>query len=132
MFVLTTCIQDFSGYCANENVSGYGSEESEYLDLYVDFLQVTAKDLNIPMHHKMILDEIGLCCFNEVEITVKDIIAKRHLGSPAVIHRRLAKLRRAGYVIVHQKNDLRIKYLTLGERAISFYSSLGARMFELS
>lgn len=102
---------------------------------YFRFLQL-AQSVNriravaaLTPNETQLLQEVALRHFAGQAFTVKQALALEDLGSPATLHKRVQRLRKAGFLSVEQKEtDHRSKYLTATPLAIQHFECLGVAM----
>ena len=73
-----------------------------------------------------LLQEVALRHFEGQAFAVNQALALNHLGSPATLHKRIQRLRHAGFLsFEHKDTDHRTKYLTVTPLAIQHFECLG-------
>jgi hypothetical protein len=55
---------------------------------------------------------------------VKDLMGKRELGSPAMLHSRLKSMREKGWILLAETEDARRKQLELTQAALLHFDKL--------
>jgi hypothetical protein len=74
---------------------------------------------------KALFQEIFQAWFNESPLAVREAMALSHLGSPATLHKRIARLRELKLVeAVYQIGDKRTKYLHPSDTGLKYIEML--------
>jgi DNA-binding MarR family transcriptional regulator len=80
-------------------------------------------------NENQLLQEVALRHFEGQAFTIKQALALEDLGSPTTLHKRVQRLRKAGFLSIEQKEtDHRTKYLTATALAIQHFECLGVAM----
>lgn len=78
------------------------------------------------IHEKALFEEILLAWSHQQPVSVLKAIHMERLGSPATLHKRLARLRGMGLVMaVGEDGERRIKYLSPTDKGIEYAQKLG-------
>jgi DNA-binding MarR family transcriptional regulator len=112
--------------------------KSKLLSAYIEFLKfqreiAQANKINVFLNATDIclLEEIALHDAATDALTVTGAMALSKIGSPATLHRHLAKLRRHGLVEVSSvQGDTRVKRLTLSAVSVKYFESLSDAMLK--
>ena len=103
---------------------------------YIRFIEVlkglSSKDgSTIDPEAKLLLDEIAIQHFKNTPLTVSDLMALKHIASPATIHRKLDMLRELGLINqIFQGDNRRTKYLVTTSVADDYFDTLGRVLIE--
>jgi len=80
-------------------------------------------------NHNALLEAIALAWYSGEPMSVRKAIGISHLGSPATLHKRLAFLRKNGYLEeIAVEGDRRTKFLGLTEKSQNHFKLLGDAM----
>ncbi|MFM7008576.1 MAG: hypothetical protein ACKO0Z_04485 [Betaproteobacteria bacterium] len=80
-------------------------------------------------NQKALLEAVALAWHKGNPMSVRQAIAIEQLGSPATLHKRLAVLRKNGYIEeIAVEGDRRTKLLGPTEKAIHYFTQLGDAM----
>lgn len=108
------------------------SSQAQGIDVYIQFLNVALTHAKEAPMSQLDADEIALLQaialkdFAGEPAKVMDAMRFDSLGSPATLHRRLAKLRRLGVIEVEaDSHDSRIKYLKVSELVQDYFARMG-------
>ncbi len=83
------------------------------------------------VNEKALFDEILLAWSLQQPVSVREAIHIERLGSPATLHKRLARLRVMGLVKAEgEKTDRRVKYLSPTEKGLAYAQKLGCACAE--
>ena len=91
------------------------SKRTRPADIYLRFLQLSEalRDLPSPPPleplEERILSFIAFARQNKERLSVKDLMGKRELGSPAMLHGRLKSMRAKGWILLAETEDARRK-----------------------
>lgn len=66
----------------------------------------------------------------EERLSVRDMMAKEHLGAPATIHTRLKSMRSKGWIMLSDTEDARRKQIELTQGAVRYFDKLSRCMVE--
>ena len=112
---------------------------AEGIDVYIQFLNVAlthAKEdpiSQLDANEIALLETVALREFANESTMVTEVMASRHLGSPATLHRRLSRLRKLGVLEVHSvPNDTRIKYLRVSPLVHDYFARMGKALLDLN
>ena len=99
---------------------------------YLRFLQLAKAVDSTPnrplldANESALLDALAVHWFAGSPLTVMQAMGLDRLGSPATVHRRIARLRKIGMVTTDEDaNDTRIKRLVLTPAAVAHFEHLG-------
>ena len=96
---------------------------------YLRFLQLAKAIEGLPSldaNESALLDALAVQWFAGNPLTVMQAMGLSHLGSPATMHRRIARLRKMGMIATDEDaNDTRIKRLILTPAAVAHFEQLG-------
>ena len=99
---------------------------------YLRFLQLakaidsTPNRPSLDANESALLDALAVHWFAGSPLTVMQAMGLARLGSPATVHRRIARLRKIGMVTTDEDaNDTRIKRLVLTPAAVAHFEHLG-------
>jgi len=99
---------------------------------YLRFLQIskavdsTNQKPALDANESALLDALAVHWFAGSPLTVMQAMGLTRLGSPATVHRRIARLRKIGMVTTDEDaNDTRIKRLVLTPTAVTHFEKLG-------
>ncbi len=99
-------------------------------DIYLRFLQLAETLRSIPSLppleplEERILELIAYARQAEERLSVKDLMSKRELGSPAMLHGRLKSMREKGWILLADTEDARRKQLELTQAALMHFDKL--------
>lgn len=99
-------------------------------DVYLRFLQLAETLRAIPSLppleplEERILELIAYARQAEERLSVKDLMGKRELGSPAMLHGRLKSMREKGWILLADTEDARRKQLELTQAAMLHFDKL--------
>jgi DNA-binding MarR family transcriptional regulator len=77
-----------------------------------------------------ILEFIVYARQNKERLSVKDLMGKRELGSPAMLHCRLKSMREKGWIMLEDTEDARRKQLVLTKAALTHFDKLSRLMVQ--
>jgi len=99
---------------------------------YLRFLQLVKAIEGLPTlpsldaNESALLDALAVQWFADSPLTVMQAMGLSDLGSPATMHRRIARLRKMGMIATDEDvNDTRIKRLVLTPVAVAHFDQLG-------
>ena len=99
---------------------------------YLRFLQLAKAIDGLPSlpsldaNESALLDALAVQWFAGNPLTVMQAMGLSNLGSPATMHRRIARLRKMGMIATDEDvNDTRIKRLILTPAAVAHFEQLG-------
>jgi DNA-binding MarR family transcriptional regulator len=105
-------------------------------DVYLQFLQLTetvhgqpALPALAPLESR-ILELIVYARLKKERLSVKDLMGKRELGSPAMLHGRLKSMREKGWIMLEDTEDARRKQLVLTKAALTHFDKLSRLMVQ--
>ena len=103
-------------------------------DVYLRFLQVTETVRGQPALPALepledrILELIACAGQKKERLSIKDLMGKRELGSPAMLHKRLKSMRVKGWIRLDDTEDMRRKQLVLTTATLSYFDKLSRLM----
>ncbi len=106
------------------------SKRSRPADIYLRFLQLAEALRGMPSLppleplEERILELIANARQNQERLSVKDLMGKRELGSPAMLHGRLKSMREKGWILLADTEDARRKQLELTQAALIHFDKL--------
>ena len=77
-----------------------------------------------------ILEFIVYARQNKERLSVKDLMGKRELGSPAMLHSRLKSMREKGWIMLEDTEDDQLKQLDLTTAALTHFAKLSRLMMQ--
>ncbi len=99
-------------------------------DIYLRFLQLAEALRGMPSLppleplEERILQLIACARQTGERLSVKDLMGKRELGSPAMLHGRLRSMREKGWILLADTEDARRKQLELTQAALLHFDKL--------
>lgn len=106
-----------------------------HLAAYLRVLTVTAADVDMPgldafgVDERALFEKIMLAWAREHPLSVRQAIDLKGLGSPATLHKRLARLRKMDMVFAKiDERDRRTKWLAPTHKGLQYANSLGEAM----
>ena len=99
-------------------------------DIYLRFLQLAEAVRGLPSLpaleplEERILEIIAHARLKQGRLSVKDLMGKRELGSPAMLHGRLKSMREKGWILLTETEDARRKQLELSKAALTHFDKL--------
>lgn len=106
------------------------SKRSRPADIYLRFIQLAEAIRGMPSLppleplEERILQLIAYARQNQERLSVKDLMGKRELGSPAMLHGRLKSMRAKGWILLADTEDARRKQLELTQAALLHFDKL--------
>lgn len=106
------------------------SKRSRPADIYLRFIQLTEAvrgTTSLPPLEPLeerILHLIAYVRQTQERLSVKDLMGKRELGSPAMLHGRLKSMREKGWILLADTEDARRKQLELTQAALLHFDKL--------
>ncbi len=106
------------------------SKRSRPADVYLRFIQLSEAIRGMPSLppleplEERILQLIAYARQSEERLSVKDLMGKRELGSPAMLHGRLKSMRAKGWILLADTEDARRKQLELTQAALLHFDKL--------
>ena len=103
---------------------------------YIRFIEVlkglSSKDgSTIDPEAKLLLDEIAIQHFKNTPLSVSDLMALKHIASPATIHRKLDSLLQANLVELKFEGDnRRTKFISITKTGDRYLSNLSKAMIK--
>jgi DNA-binding MarR family transcriptional regulator len=99
-------------------------------DIYLRFLQLTEALRGLPTLpvldplEEKILEVVARASQNKDRLSVKDMMARSELGSPATLHGRIASMREKGWIALNDTEDTRRKQIELTLAALKHFDKL--------
>ncbi len=106
------------------------SKRPRKADIYLRFLQLAEALRDLPTLptleplEERILTLIAFASQNKERLSVKDLMGKRELGSPAMLHGRLKSMRAKGWILLAETEDARRKQLEPTQAALLHFDKL--------
>jgi DNA-binding MarR family transcriptional regulator len=106
------------------------SKRNRPADIYLRFLQLAEAVRAMPSLppleplEERILELIAYARQSQERLSVKDLMSKRELGSPAMLHGRLKSMREKGWILLADTEDARRKQLELTQAALLHFDKL--------
>jgi DNA-binding MarR family transcriptional regulator len=103
-------------------------------DLYLRFLQLTEALRDLPSLPELdpleerILALVARARQDDQRLSVRDMMAKDQLGSPATVHNRLKSMREKGWIMLSDTEDSRRKQVELTQAALLHFDKLSQCM----
>ena len=103
-------------------------------DIYLRFLQLTEALRGLPSLPELdpleerILALVARASQDEQRLSVRDMMAKDELGSPATVHNRLKSMREKGWIMLSDTEDSRRKQIELTQAALLHFDKLSQCM----
>lgn len=105
-------------------------------DIYLRFLQLTEAIRGMPSLppleplEERILDFVARTGQDRVRLSVRDMMARDELGSPATIHSKLKSMRQKGWIMLTDTEDARRKQIELTQAALLHFDKLSKCMVQ--
>lgn len=105
-------------------------------DLYLRFLQLTEAIRGLPSLPELdpleerILTIVARARQECQSLSVRGMMAKQELGSPATIHARLKSMREKGWIMLSDTEDTRRKHVELTQAALLHFDRLSRCMLQ--
>ena len=99
-------------------------------DIYLRFLQLADALRGLPSLPSLdpleerILDLVARTYQTQERLSVRDMMAKSELGSPAMLHSRLKSMREKGWIMLGDTEDARRKQIELTQAALLHFDKL--------
>ncbi len=112
------------------------SKRSRPADIYLRFIQLAEAIRGMPSLppleplEERILQLIAYARQSQERLSVKDLMGKRELGSPAMLHGRLKSMRAKGWILLADTEDARRKQLELTQAALLHFDKLSKCMVQ--
>ncbi len=103
-------------------------------DIYLRFLQLTDALRGLPTLPELdpleerILALVARARQDNQRLSVRDMMAKDQLGSPATVHNRLKSMREKGWIMLTDTEDTRRKQVDLTQAALAHFDKLSQCM----
>jgi DNA-binding MarR family transcriptional regulator len=100
-------------------------------DLYLRFLQLTEAIRGLPSLPSLdpleerILEFVARAAQTKDRLSVRDMMARSELGSPATLHARITSMRDKGWIMLSETEDARRKQIELTQAALRHFDKLG-------
>lgn len=110
------------------------SNAAKPAETYLRFLQLAAAIRSLPSLpaldplEERLLNLIACANQRNERLSVRDIMAKDDLGSPATIHSRLKAMRKGGWIMLTDTEDSRRKQIELTNEAFRHFEKLSKCM----
>lgn len=114
------------------------SKKTRPADIYLRFLQLAEAVRGMPALppleplEERILELIAFARQRQERLSVKDLMGKRELGSPAMLHGRLKSMREKGWILLAETEDARRKQLELSQAALKHFDKLSKCLLQAS
>lgn len=105
-------------------------------DIYVRFLQLAEAIRGMPSLppleplEERILSLVARAGQHKERLSVRDMMAKDELGSPATIHSKLKSMREKGWIMLSDTEDARRKQIELTQAALLHFDKLSKCMLQ--
>jgi DNA-binding MarR family transcriptional regulator len=113
----------------------FSNNDSTKSNPYLRFLQLAKAIQNLPdaplldANENALLEAIALRWYEQKPMTVREAIGLSDLGSPATLHKRIARLRDRDLVkTFSQADDKRAKFLIPTEKSLAMFNDYGKKM----
>lgn len=99
-------------------------------DIYLRFLQLAEALRGLPSLPSLdpleerILGIIARAGQEQARLSVRDMMGKKDLGSPATVHGRLTSMREKGWIMLSDTEDTRRKQIELTQAALMHFDKL--------
>ncbi len=103
-------------------------------DIYLRFLQLAEALRGLPTLPELdpleerILALVARARQENERLSVRDMMAKDQLGSPATVHNRLKSMREKGWIMLNDTEDTRRKQVDLTQAALQHFDKLSQCM----
>ena len=100
-------------------------------DIYLRFLQLAEALRGLPSLPSLdpleerILEFIARAMQTKDRLSVRDMMARSELGSPATLHARITSMREKGWIMLSDTEDARRKQIELTPAALRHFDKLG-------
>nr|WP_314621695.1 winged helix-turn-helix domain-containing protein [uncultured Noviherbaspirillum sp.] len=105
-------------------------------DIYLRFLQLADAIRGLPSLPRLdpleerILALVARAGQDQQRLSVRDMMAKEELGSPATVHSRLKSMRKKGWIMLSDTEDSRRKQVELTQAALQHFDKLSKCLLE--
>jgi DNA-binding MarR family transcriptional regulator len=105
-------------------------------DIYLRFLQLADAIRGLPSLPRLdpleerILALVARAGQDQERLSVRDMMAKEELGSPATVHSRLKSMRKKGWIMLSDTEDSRRKQVELTQAALQHFDKLSKCLVE--
>ncbi|WP_395402204.1 winged helix-turn-helix domain-containing protein [Pseudoduganella sp. UC29_106] len=105
-------------------------------DIYLRFLQLAEALRGLPALpaldplEERILAIVARAGKEDQRLSVRDMMAKKELGSPATLHNRLTSMREKGWIMLSDTEDTRRKQIELTQAALLHFDKLSKCMLQ--
>jgi DNA-binding MarR family transcriptional regulator len=106
------------------------SKQTRPADIYLRFLQLAEALRGLPSLPSLdpleerILALVARAGQDQQRLSVRDMMAKEELGSPATLHNRLKSMREKGWIMLSDTDDTRRKQIELTQAALLHFDKL--------
>lgn len=106
--------------------------KSRPADIYLRFLKLAEALQGLPSLlaldplEERILTLVARASQEADRLSVRDVMAKTSLGSPATVHARLTRMRKKGWIALTDTEDARRKQVELSQAALRHFDKLSA------
>ena len=110
--------------------------KSRPADVYLRFLQLTEALRGLPSLaaldpvEERILELVARARHAHERLSVRDMMAKSEIGSPAMVHGRLKAMREKGWIMLTDTDDTRRKQIDLTQAALLHFDRLSKCLVE--
>lgn len=112
-------------------------KKSSHTNAYLQFLGISRSDADLhgeePLdtNHKALLETVALHWYQGHPLSVVQTIDQAHLGSPATLHKRLARLIAQDFVTAQAGGvDRRTKWVKPTDKGLDYFHRLGMKMIK--
>ena len=112
------------------------SQPTRPADIYLRFLQLVEALRGLPSLPSLdpleerILELVARAGREQQRLSVRDMMAKDELGSPATLHSRLKSMREKGWIMLSDTEDTRRKQIELTQAALLHFDKLSRCLLE--
>jgi DNA-binding MarR family transcriptional regulator len=105
-------------------------------EIYLRFLQLASAIRGLPSLppldplEERILALVARASQDKERLSVRDMMSKEELGSPATVHGRLKSMRQKGWIMLSDTEDTRRKQVELTQAALLHFDKLSKCMIE--
>lgn len=107
-------------------------------DIYLRFLQLAEALRGLPTLpaldplEERILGIVARARQEQQRLSVRDMMARKELGSPATLHSRLTSMREKGWIMLSDTEDTRRKQVELTQAALIHFDKLSRCLLQAS
>ncbi len=112
------------------------SKRARPADIYLRFIQLAEAVRTMPTLPALeplearILELVAYARQTQERLSVKDLMGRSELGSPAMLHGRLKSMREKGWILLAETEDARRKQLELTQAALLHFDKLSKCMVQ--